>query len=139
MALTLYGKATRRARSRVPRDRDRAQRSYPLIRRLDDDLGLPETVARIHKSVCHTLHLTPDTLVQRGREALARGAWEEAHGAFEAALRQTRSPEALEGLGSSCWWLDDGVGVFEAREEAYRLYRERGDRATMRLYVNTTR
>ena len=71
----------------------------------------------------------PDTLVQRGREALARGAWEEAHGAFQAALQPTRSPEALEGLGAACWWLDDGAGVFEAREEAYRLYRERGDRA----------
>ena len=71
----------------------------------------------------------PHTLVQRGREALARGAWEEAHGAFEAALQTTRSPEALEGLGAACWWLDDAAGVFEAREEAYRLYRERGDRA----------
>ncbi len=71
----------------------------------------------------------PHTLVQRGWEALTRGAWEEAHGAFEAALQQTRSPEALEGLGASNWWLDDGAGVFEAREEAYRLYRERGDRA----------
>ncbi len=71
----------------------------------------------------------PHTLVQRGREALARGAWEEAHGAFEAALQPTRSPEALEGLGAACWWLDDAAGVFEAREEAYRLYRDRGDRA----------
>lgn len=71
----------------------------------------------------------PDTLVRQGREALARGAWEEAHGAFEAALRETRSPEALEGLGTAAWWLDDGARVFEAREEAYRLYRERGDRA----------
>jgi hypothetical protein len=58
--------------------------------------------------------------VQRGREALTRGAWEEAHGAFEAALQQTRSPEALEGRGAECWWLDDPAGVFEAREEAYR-------------------
>jgi LuxR family transcriptional regulator, maltose regulon positive regulatory protein len=71
----------------------------------------------------------PHTLVQRGRDALARGAWKEAHSAFQAALQQTRNPEALEGLGSACWWLDDGAGVFEAREEAYRLYRERGDRA----------
>ena len=87
------------------------------------------TPAQSHESVCHTLHLMPHTLVQRGHEALARGAWEEARGAFETALQQARNPEALEGLGSSCWWLDDGAGVFEAREEAYRLYRERGDRA----------
>ena len=71
----------------------------------------------------------PNQLVRRGRKALARGAWEEARRAFDATLRQTRHPEALEGLGTACWFLDDGAGVFEAREEAYRLYRERGDRA----------
>ena len=70
----------------------------------------------------------PNQVLRRGRDALARGAWEEARRAFEATLRQTRSPEALEGLGTACWFLDDGARVFEAREEAYRLYRERGDR-----------
>ena len=69
----------------------------------------------------------PDTRLQRGREALARGAWEDALGAFEAATRQERSAEALEGLASACWWLDDGAGVIAAREEAYRLYREMAD------------
>ena len=67
-------------------------------------------------------------LLDRGRDALTRGAWEQALEAFEAAVREARTPEALEGLGSACWWLDEGARVFEAREEAYRLYRERGDR-----------
>lgn len=70
----------------------------------------------------------PQALLQRGRDALARGAWEDAHGAFEAATRQSRSAEALEGLASACWWLDDGAGVIAAREEAYRLYRDIPDR-----------
>jgi len=30
-------------------------------------------------------------------------------------------------LGRACWWLDDVETVSEARERAYRFYRERGD------------
>ena len=65
-----------------------------------------------------------------GREALARGAWEEARSAFELDLAREESPEALEGLGLTSWWLDRGDRVFEARERAYILYRERGDRVS---------
>jgi LuxR family transcriptional regulator, maltose regulon positive regulatory protein len=71
-----------------------------------------------------------NTPIPRGREALARGAWEEARDAFHADLLQSRSPEVLEGFATACWFLDDAAGVFEAREEAYRLYRERGDRTS---------
>lgn len=66
--------------------------------------------------------------VSAGQEALSRGAWEEARGAFEAALAQGEEPEALEGLGLAAWWLDDAEVTFDARERAYRLYAERGDR-----------
>jgi DNA-binding NarL/FixJ family response regulator len=59
---------------------------------------------------------------------LSRGAWTDAREAFDASLRARESPEALEGLGLAAWWLDDAEGVFEARERAYRLYTERGDR-----------
>jgi tetratricopeptide (TPR) repeat protein len=61
-------------------------------------------------------------------EALVRGEWEIARNAFEAVLRQRESPEALEGLGLAGWWLDLADVVFDARERAYRLYRDRGDR-----------
>src|SRR5712691_8226518 len=61
-------------------------------------------------------------------EALARGEWEIARNAFEAALRERESPEALEGLGLAGWWLDLADVVFDSRERAYRLYRDRGDR-----------
>lgn len=39
-------------------------------------------------------------------------------------------PEALEGLGTAAWWLDDADTVFTARERAYALYRQRGDRVS---------
>ncbi|HKF45631.1 MAG TPA: LuxR C-terminal-related transcriptional regulator [Thermoanaerobaculia bacterium] len=68
--------------------------------------------------------------LEAGHEALARGAWEFARKAFERALAQEESPEALEGLGLASWWLDRGETVFEARERAYALYRERGDRVS---------
>ena len=66
-------------------------------------------------------------LVDRGNEALKRGAWEEARNLFEEALGHGETPEALEGLGRACWWLDDVTRVGEARERAYRAYRQRGD------------
>jgi DNA-binding NarL/FixJ family response regulator len=63
-----------------------------------------------------------------GPEALARGSWTEARTAFASALTVSESPEALEGLALAAWWLDDGEAVFEARERAYKLYLDCGDR-----------
>jgi len=63
-----------------------------------------------------------------GSEALARGSWTEARAAFASSLAVGESPEALEGLALAAWWLDDGEAVFEARERAYKLYLDRGDR-----------
>ena len=63
-----------------------------------------------------------------GDEALARGAWSDARGAFEAALADRETPEALEGLGVAAWWLDIADIVFDSRERAYRLFLERDDR-----------
>jgi DNA-binding CsgD family transcriptional regulator len=66
------------------------------------------------------------TPLDRGRAALARGAWPEAKRAFESVLlTDTDSAEALEGLGLAGWWLDLADVVFTSRERAYRLYRER--------------
>ncbi len=65
--------------------------------------------------------------LQTGREALERGAWTEAREAFERSVAEQESPEALEGLGVAAWWLDLADLVFDVRERAYRLYRERND------------
>jgi DNA-binding NarL/FixJ family response regulator len=63
-----------------------------------------------------------------GRAALGRGDWEAARTAYERAAAEAETPEALEGLGLAAWWLDDAATTFEARERAYRLYAEAGDR-----------
>ncbi|MGQ0604016.1 MAG: LuxR C-terminal-related transcriptional regulator [Anaerolineales bacterium] len=70
---------------------------------------------------------TFDDPVSAGREALARGTWGEARACFEAALRVAETAEALEGLGIAAWWQDDATVTFDARERAYRLYRQRED------------
>jgi Amidohydrolase len=42
-----------------------------------------------------------------GEAALERGAWEEARAAFDRALATGGGPEALEGLATAAWFLDD--------------------------------
>src|SRR3954464_3867414 len=59
--------------------------------------------------------------------AMGRGDWQAARIAFDASLRIEERPDALEGLGHAAWWLDLADDVFDARERAYRLYREGGD------------
>jgi DNA-binding NarL/FixJ family response regulator len=61
-----------------------------------------------------------------GWEQLRQGRWEAARASFAAAGERA---EALEGLSWAAWWHDDAAAVFTARERAYALYRERGDRA----------
>jgi len=63
-----------------------------------------------------------------GGVALARGEWENARADFERSLALQESAEALEGLGLAAWWLDAADVVFDTRERAYRLYRDRDDR-----------
>lgn len=62
-----------------------------------------------------------------GRDALDRGAWEEARTHLTASVAKGESPEALEDLGLAAWWLDEPTLTFDARERAYVLYREHGD------------
>jgi LuxR family maltose regulon positive regulatory protein len=71
--------------------------------------------------------ITPARSVDAGRAALARGDWPAARRAFESSLEAGEDPESLEGLGLAAWWLDLAEVVFDARERAYRVYRERDD------------
>jgi ATP/maltotriose-dependent transcriptional regulator MalT len=83
------------------------------------------------------LSRTPDHHLQACQAALHRGAWAEARACFEAALQIEETPEALEGLGISAWGLNDAAAMFDAREQAYHLYRQRGDsRGAGRLAAN---
>lgn len=67
-------------------------------------------------------------LLSAGRQALAEGAWEKARACFEEAVAERETPEALEGLSWAAWWQNDQKTLFDARNRAYRMYRERGDR-----------
>lgn len=70
-----------------------------------------------------------------GREALARGAWEDARALLDRAARAHPADAPLhETLGIACGWLQDIDGAIRARERAFSLYREAGDdRASARV------
>jgi LuxR family transcriptional regulator, maltose regulon positive regulatory protein len=68
-----------------------------------------------------------EDLLAAGWDALRAGGWREARGCFEASLAGAESPEAFEGLGWAAYCLDDDPLTFEARERAFRLYRQQGD------------
>jgi LuxR family transcriptional regulator, maltose regulon positive regulatory protein len=65
---------------------------------------------------------------ETGWVALSHGDWEAARAAFDESMAAGESPEALEGLGAAAQMLNDDVLTFEARERAYRLYLDRGDK-----------
>jgi ATP/maltotriose-dependent transcriptional regulator MalT len=72
--------------------------------------------------------------LERGRSALNRGAWDAAREAFEAALADSETADALEGLGWALFWLDRTEEALDIRERAFRRYREDGDaRSAARL------
>src|SRR5215218_1636211 len=73
--------------------------------------------------------MTNDALeLETARDAIRRGAWQEAVAAFRAVTeKQPEHAAALEGLGTALWWLDDHDPVLETRERAFRIYREAGD------------
>jgi LuxR family transcriptional regulator, maltose regulon positive regulatory protein len=63
-----------------------------------------------------------------GWVALSQGDWEGAKASFEESIAAGESPEALEGLGAAAQMLNDDGLTFDARERAYRLYLDGGDR-----------
>ena len=65
--------------------------------------------------------------IDAARSAFRRGALAEAREHLETSLAAEETPEALEELGLVAWWGDDAPTMFDARERAYRLYRDRGD------------
>ncbi len=65
--------------------------------------------------------------VTEGKAALDDGDWERARDAFQAALLSGAGAEAWDGLGWAAWWLSDEELTIEAREQAYRAYRDEGD------------
>jgi DNA-binding CsgD family transcriptional regulator len=73
-----------------------------------------------------------------GWTALKEGDWTGAQAAFEKSLSEGETPEALEGMGWVGHMLNTAELTFDARERAYRLYLERGDKgaaARMAAYL----
>lgn len=62
-----------------------------------------------------------------GQAALDGGDWERAKRAFETAVLAGATAEAWDGLGWAAWWLSEEELTIEAREQAYRAYRDQGD------------
>jgi ATP/maltotriose-dependent transcriptional regulator MalT len=62
-----------------------------------------------------------------GQAALEAGDWEEARAAFEAALAERETPEALDGLGRALWWLGETRASVAHTERAYAGFRRAGD------------
>lgn len=64
------------------------------------------------------------TWIERGAEALAQGDWSDAKNAFEAALAERETPEALDGLARSLWWVGQPEHALSLRERAFRSFRK---------------
>lgn len=65
-----------------------------------------------------------------GWAALKGGEWERARASFEESLLDRETPEAYEGIGVAAQMLNEDTLTFDAREQAYRLYLRRGDKAS---------
>src|SRR5688572_1319064 len=76
----------------------------------------------------HGAHREARTDVREGLAAIERGDWEGARDRFSS-LALEDLPEAVEGLNAARACLADPMAGPAALEKAYRLYRERGDRA----------
>jgi DNA-binding NarL/FixJ family response regulator len=76
-----------------------------------------------------TDQVTHADAIDTGWEALSEGDWERARALFQESLDLAATPEALEGMGWVGHMLNDDRVTFEAREHAYRLYLERGDKS----------
>ena len=72
---------------------------------------------------------TSATTLGGPEQALRDGDFERARSGFEAALAETDTAEAHDGLGRALWWLGDESGALDHRERAYVALRARGEAA----------
>jgi DNA-binding NarL/FixJ family response regulator len=109
----------------------RSFRALPAVRSQPSyaDSGTRRAQPREWETVAKTPKRSTSESLEAGWTELAHARWLAARGAFEHALARETTPEALEGLSWSAWWLDDAETVFASRERAYRLYRKHGDAA----------
>lgn len=78
--------------------------------------------------------------LETGRQAVGGRAWPEAYEALFAANGAGRlEPEDLELLAKACWWVGRQNEAIEARERAYAMYVERGDKQRAAFMALTLR
>ncbi len=68
-----------------------------------------------------------ETPVAKGYTALADARWRDAAECFEESLAERITPEALDGLGRSLWWMGETARAWAVRTRAYTAFR-RGSR-----------
>ena len=95
-----------------------------MERRLPDSSRLIHTRRKMNNEPIHA------TSLDVGWAALKNGNWEGARTAFEESLAAGETPETLEGMGWVGHMLSEARLTFAARERAYRLYFERGDKSS---------
>lgn len=65
--------------------------------------------------------------IDRGRDALARGAWSDAYDTLHAVDPSLLSARDLEGLADATWWLSRFAESLDIRQKAYAAYAAEGD------------
>jgi tetratricopeptide (TPR) repeat protein len=66
--------------------------------------------------------------IAAGRTALQAGRWADARAAFESALADEESADALDGLALALWWLGETRASVDLYQRAYARFRRDGDR-----------
>ena len=67
-----------------------------------------------------------DIPLEEGYSALGDGRWAEARNVFEQSLAKRTSPDALDGLGRSLWWMGETAEAIATRTRAYTAFRRGG-------------
>ena len=65
--------------------------------------------------------------MESARTAFDAGAWQQAREDYLAIATEQSDPAAYEAAAQAAWWLDDASTCLGSRENAYRLFRQRGD------------
>ena len=92
----------------------------------DDGRAVPGGVLAQPRWLPHSQTMIEPAAATPAELLLRAGQWGPARDAH--LERLARSPEGsdFEGLARALWWLDDGTGCLDAREAAYRFYRDAG-------------
>lgn len=85
-----------------------------------------EVIAQL-RQLAHSQRMSSEPAALPPAELLLRaGRWETARDELRQQVAESPDGPAFEGIAQALWWLDDGTGCLQAREDAYRFYRDAG-------------